>query len=100
MCSYQNKYTARKTGRKYNWLTELCRQTRILHEISPTELNIYLAMFSIYMSMTKERFRYYEPNTIRGYLGRFYRLRENGYKNIIESHRFSERHTLNLVKNF
>jgi hypothetical protein len=67
-------------------------------KISPTELNIYLAMFSFYT--TKERFRYYEPNITRGYLGRFSRLRENGYENIIESHRFSERHTLNLVKNF
>jgi hypothetical protein len=46
----------------YNWLTELFRQTRILHEILSTELNICLAMFSF--CTTKERFRYYEPNTI------------------------------------
>jgi hypothetical protein len=34
----------KKTGRKYNWLTEVGRQTRILHEISPTKLNIHMYM--------------------------------------------------------
>jgi hypothetical protein len=79
----RNKNTAQKTEGNtkimYNWLSEICKETRKMHEIPPTELNMYLARF--FLSIRRPDGSEYEPDKIRGYLGSFSRhLRDNGYE--------------------
>jgi hypothetical protein len=55
----RNKSTARKTERNmknmYNWLRDVYRETRRLHGILLTGVNVYLAMFTFYT--TNKRFQ-------------------------------------------
>ena len=96
--SNRNQNTVRKTCGNLKilnaWLKDQ-NERRQVHEISPDQLNKYLARY--FLSVVKQDGTEYEPESLRSHLGSFSRhLKEKNYaENIMESDKF--KHTRDVL---